>query len=563
MPFSGGIFSKIYAWATEQLSPPIEISKLDDQESDFATGLSNCILRDGTGVPTAATPWNSQRITGLGAGTARTDAARVDQVQDSSQLALGAVAGTDTITGSLTPAITAYTAARAVIFEPAATNTGAVTININGLGARAIVKGNGVALAAGDLVTGVPVLIIDDGTRFVLINPQTGVAGTGLFADGTAGAPSVSFASGPNTGMYRVGSNSLGFAYAGTQVLRLDQGDVAAHFAIKLLVPDGTVGAPVYSFEGDTDSGLFRAGPNEFRAVAAGAVAAVFFDNAGQPQFMVGQDGTAAKPGLTWLNDSNSGLYKGGNDDIRLSIGGALRMIFQAGFTEMAAGVTFNIADGAVGTPSLAIATDLNTGLYAVSADNLGVSAGGVRVIQFRNVAGAVKLLGADGTAADPYYSFDLDPDTGHIRVSSGRVAFISNGTEIFGYDSLANGGLYRREALGNPFPVGYLEIPQNIQASNYTLVLADSGKHIYHASGAGAGDTYTIPANASVAYAIGTALTFVNNDSNSISIAITTDTMTLAGTTTTGTRTLAQNGIATAIKTTATTWLISGTGLS
>lgn len=112
-------------------------------------------------------------------------------------------------------------------------------------------------------------------------------------------------------------------------------------------------------------------------------------------------------------------------------------------------------------------------------------------------------------------------------------------------------------------FNVGYLEVPQNIQAANYTLIATDTGKHIYHASGAGAGDTYTIPSNASVAYPIGTSLTFINSDSNAVSIAITTDTMTLAGTTSTGTRTLAQNGIATAIKVTATAWIISGSGLT
>jgi hypothetical protein len=109
----------------------------------------------------------------------------------------------------------------------------------------------------------------------------------------------------------------------------------------------------------------------------------------------------------------------------------------------------------------------------------------------------------------------------------------------------------------------GFKGIPQNPQAGNYTLDINDTALHIYHASGAGAGDTYTIPSNASVPYPIGTVITFVNSDSNSISIAITSDTMTLAGTTTTGTRTLAQNGIASAIKVTTTAWLISGTALS
>lgn len=109
----------------------------------------------------------------------------------------------------------------------------------------------------------------------------------------------------------------------------------------------------------------------------------------------------------------------------------------------------------------------------------------------------------------------------------------------------------------------GFRGIPQNSQSGNYTLVAADAGKHILHPSGGGAGDTFTIPANASVAFPVGTALTFINADSDSISIAITSDTLTLANSTTTGTRTLAQNGVATAVKVTSTGWIISGTGLT
>jgi len=108
---------------------------------------------------------------------------------------------------------------------------------------------------------------------------------------------------------------------------------------------------------------------------------------------------------------------------------------------------------------------------------------------------------------------------------------------------------------------VGFLIIPQNVQTGSYTLVLADSGKHIYRGSGSAA--TWTIPANSSVAYTIGTALTFINLSATSVSIAITTDTMYLSSAGTTGTRTLAQYGSATAIKITSTTWLISGSGLT
>lgn len=111
---------------------------------------------------------------------------------------------------------------------------------------------------------------------------------------------------------------------------------------------------------------------------------------------------------------------------------------------------------------------------------------------------------------------------------------------------------------------IGYLNLPQNSQSAAYTLVLADSGKSIYHPSADTTARTWTIPANASVAYPIGTAFTFINDTSaGAITIEITSDTLVLAGAGTTGSRTLAANGMATAIKMTSTRWMISGTGLT
>lgn len=104
-----------------------------------------------------------------------------------------------------------------------------------------------------------------------------------------------------------------------------------------------------------------------------------------------------------------------------------------------------------------------------------------------------------------------------------------------------------------------YSNIPQNSQSDNYTLVLADAQKHVYET---GASKTVTIPANGSVAYPVGTAVTFVSA-SNAVTIAITTDTLILAGTGTTGSRALAANSVATAVKITSTSWIISGAGLT
>jgi hypothetical protein len=111
---------------------------------------------------------------------------------------------------------------------------------------------------------------------------------------------------------------------------------------------------------------------------------------------------------------------------------------------------------------------------------------------------------------------------------------------------------------------VGFRTVPQNSQSASYTLVLGDSGKSIYHPSADTTARTWTIPSNASVAFPVGTAVAFINDTSAGvITLAITSDTLVLAGAGTTGSRTLAANGMATAIKMTSTRWMISGSGLT
>lgn len=86
---------------------------------------------------------------------------------------LASVAGTNTITGSMTPALTSYSTGMIVIFKPANDNTGTVTININALGAKNIVKGDVLALGSGDLQASAIHFLIYDGVDFVCLNPMS------------------------------------------------------------------------------------------------------------------------------------------------------------------------------------------------------------------------------------------------------------------------------------------------------------------------------------------------------------------------------------------------------
>jgi hypothetical protein len=216
------------------------------------------------------------------------------------------------------------------------------------------------------------------------------------------------------------------------------------------------------------------------------------------------------------------------------------------------------------------------TGLTTLTSNNvvLGNGTGNVQLVA-PGTTGNVLVSNGTTWVSNAAATAQVYPGTG-IANSTGTAwgtSYTANGTGTT--LALTTSPNFTTPVLGTPTSgnlanctvdgtnnVGFLGIPQNPQTGNYTLVAADAGKHIYHASGSAAA-SYTIPANSSVSYTTGTAVSFVNLSANAVTIAITTDTMYLSSAGTTGSRTLAQYGTATAVKVANTTWIIAGSGLT
>jgi hypothetical protein len=190
------------------------------------------------------------------------------------------------------------------------------------------------------------------------------------------------------------------------------------------------------------------------------------------------------------------------------------------------------------------LAGNLDQGINSIA---IGASAG------FQSQAANTIVLNATGTTLNAVTTgtFIVKP----VRsATASRICYYDPTSGEISYDTMQVDGL----------EVGTKIVPQVSQSANYTLVASDNGKHILHPSADTTARTFTIPANSAVAYPIGTTITFVNqNGAGNVTIAITSDTMRLAGAGTTGSRTLAQNGVATAIKIATTEWIISGVGLT
>lgn len=212
---------------------------------------------------------------------------------------------------------------------------------------------------------------------------------------------------------------------------------------------------------------------------------------------------------------------------------------------------------------------------------NLSGNATTATTLQTARTIGGVSFNGSANINLPGVNTAGNQNTTGTAANVTGVVAVANGGTGVTsstgsGANVLATSPTLVTPVLGTPSSgtlsactvdgtalVGFRNIPQNSQSTAYTLVLGDAGRHIFHPVGDANARTFTIPANSSVAFPIGTVVTFVNMSVPAVTIAITTDTLTLSPAGTAGSRTLATNGVATCIKITATQWLITGTALT
>ena len=149
-------------------------------------------------------------------------------------------------------------------------------------------------------------------------------------------------------------------------------------------------------------------------------------------------------------------------------------------------------------------------------------------------------------------------------NIISSQITSVSN-TQMTGVFTTSQGGTGNANLT---FPtttssIGYLNIPQNSQSTAYTTVASDAGSTIIHPASDTNARTFTIAANSSVPYILGTVIQFINMSANNVTVAITSDTLTWAQGGGTGSRTLAQYGVANAIKIASTQWLLTGTNVT
>lgn len=174
MPFNGsGVYSPPAADFPAVAGTLIQSTKFNNVINDIGTALSDAVTRDGQSAATANLPMGGFRHTNISDGTSRASGsanyASLAQLQDGASLWGGTAGGTaDALTLTMTPVVPAYVAGQEFQFKSGASpNTGAATLAVSGLAAKAL-QINGAALIAGQLSAGQWYRVLYDGAAFQL-----------------------------------------------------------------------------------------------------------------------------------------------------------------------------------------------------------------------------------------------------------------------------------------------------------------------------------------------------------------------------------------------------------
>jgi len=229
---------------------------------------------------------------------------------------------------------------------------------------------------------------------------------------------------------------------------------------------------------------------------------------------------------------------------------GALLYFYESGTTTPKNAYT----DAALTTPC---SNPLVANAYGVFAATWLTGVGGAYTLKLKD-AGLVQRWSVDAVS-----NAVSDSDVTQTAVTQHQAALtilesqITDGSllaRLAAAETVAGAWNFTGSPTINSETLGYMDVPDNAKTAQYTLALTDRGKSIDITVGG-----IIIPANASVAFPVGSVVLIYNNSNATQAIQITSDTLRLDGTATTGTRTLAVYGSCALRKVATTVWTATG----
>jgi hypothetical protein len=234
---------------------------------------------------------------------------------------------------------------------------------------------------------------------------------SGEFTDGTVSNPSITFEDDLDTGIYRIGTNEIGFSCGGSEVFRI--GELDSTKSVPLNHADGSVSSPSITFSSDIDSGLYLIGDGNIGVSIAGEkildLSQSLIENK-STQFTY-------KP----LNETNTTC------DFLIQVGDGISAyddVFRVDESNITSSVAYLNESGNSTNPSYSFSSDSNSGFYRIGSDNIGFSTGGTLRLDIDTVdiISSLPILGPNGSSTTPSLGFSSDVDSGLYLIGDGNI---------------------------------------------------------------------------------------------------------------------------------------------
>lgn len=154
----------------------------------------------------------------------------------------------------------------------------------------------------------------------------------------------------------------------------------------------------------------------------------IAFTTAGQAQF---NNGTAGAPSVSFINDTDTGLYLAAPGTLALSVdSGAVWSATNAASTFYS---PILAQPGSAAAPSFSFAADPDTGIFRGGVNTLSFSAGGGTRFQINDsnyIESTVPIYSLNGNSSSPSFAFIGAPSTGLYNFGSNSLGFTTNGAD-------------------------------------------------------------------------------------------------------------------------------------
>lgn len=308
------------------------------------------------------------------------------------------------------------------------------------------------------------------GTARMIINTTVNPTVPVLLTDGTASAPSLGFQNSTGAGLFRGGTNIIGFTTAGSQKMTLDTAALTMTGSTQFIGINGSATAPSIRLTGDSQTGLFRSGTNVLGITTNGTERlSIGTANILSTLPLNLPAGTNTAPAFSFSGSANSGMFMSGAD-LGFSVGGSNKLTLNS--SNIVSTSTMSLPNATAASPTYSFTGQNNLGMFCVGTNQLGFSTSATQrlAISTTAITSTLPLLTNDGTNSAPAHSFSSSASTGMFRTAS-ILGFSHNGTTQLSLDTSNN-----RVSVNSQLEVGSnIKVNSNVANKN-TLVSDGSG---------------------------------------------------------------------------------------